>query len=55
MKADYAFSGPFAYFKYHFRDLVQNAFLNAQNVANAFEWPFDIMKKRFTDVTKVEF
>jgi hypothetical protein len=55
MKADYAFSGPFAYFKHHFRGLDQIAFLNAQNVENAFQWPFDIMKKSFIDITKVEF
>jgi hypothetical protein len=29
--------------------------LNAKNVENAFDWPLDIMKHRFIDVTKVAF
>jgi hypothetical protein len=49
------FSGSFAYLNLHFLDLEQVAFLNAQYVENAIEWPFDIMKNRFIDITKVEF
>jgi hypothetical protein len=54
-KADYNFTKPFAYLKHHFRDFVQIAFLNAQNVEKAFEWYFYIMKHRFIDINKVAF
>jgi hypothetical protein len=54
-KADYDFSGPFAYLKHHICDFVKIAFFNAQNEENAFEWPFDIMKHRFIDFTEVVF
>jgi hypothetical protein len=36
-------------------DFVQIALSNAQNVENALEWPFDIMKHCFFDFTKVVF
>jgi hypothetical protein len=39
----------------HFREFVQIDFLNDQNVENAFEWPFEIMKHLFLESTKVEF
>jgi hypothetical protein len=35
-------------------NFVQIAFLNAQNVENAFEWPLYIMKHRFIDNIKVD-
>jgi hypothetical protein len=50
-KADCDLSGPFAYLKHPFIEFVQIAFLNTQNVEKAFEWPFDIMKHRFIDIT----
>jgi hypothetical protein len=40
--------------KTSFPRLRQYAPLNAQNVENGFEWPFDIFKHRI-DITKVEF
>jgi hypothetical protein len=52
--ADYEVLGPFAYLKHHFRDFVEIAFFNAQNVENAFEWFFDIMKHRFIEISKVD-
>jgi hypothetical protein len=54
-KADYEFSGPFAYLKHQFRQLVQIAFLNAQNAENALEWPFDIMKHLIIYIRKEKF
>jgi hypothetical protein len=30
-------------------------YLNAQKVENAFKYPFDIMKHRFVDITKIAF
>jgi hypothetical protein len=38
-----------------FSDFVQIGFFNAQNAENAFEWPFDILKNRFMDITEVVF
>jgi exopolyphosphatase/pppGpp-phosphohydrolase len=35
--------------------LSPNRFFFAQNVENAIEWPFEIMKLRIIDITKVEF
>jgi hypothetical protein len=46
---------PFAYFKHHFRDFVQVAFLDAQDAENDFALPFDTLKHRFIDFTKVVF
>jgi hypothetical protein len=35
--------------KHHFRDLVQVAFLDAQDAENEFAWPFITWKHRFID------
>jgi hypothetical protein len=43
-----------AYFKHHFREFVQFD-LDAQEVENDVAWPFDTLKHRFIDITKVEF
>jgi hypothetical protein len=49
------FSGPFAYEIIISTTSSKSFSLNAQNVENAFEWPFDIMKHRFIDINKVAF
>jgi hypothetical protein len=38
-KADYEFSGPFAYLKHHLSNFVQVAFFNAQDAENEVAWP----------------
>jgi hypothetical protein len=55
LKTNYEFSGPFAYLKQTFRDLVQLAFFNTQNVENMFQWPFDIIDRRLIVMKKVAF
>jgi hypothetical protein len=54
-KADYEFSGPFAYLKRNFRDLVNVAFLDAHDVENDFEWPFDTMTHCIMEFPKIAF
>jgi hypothetical protein len=41
------------YFKNHFLDLLQVAFLVAQKAENEFAWPIDNLKHRFIDYTQV--
>jgi hypothetical protein len=52
-KADYEFSGPFAYLKHHIRNFVKVAFLDAQGAENDFARPFVTLKHRFVNFTKV--
>jgi hypothetical protein len=52
-KANYEFSGPFAYLKHHFSDLVKVAFFNAQDSEFDFTWPFFTLKQLFIDFTIV--
>jgi hypothetical protein len=54
-KADYVFTGPLAFVKYHLSNFVQDAFFNKHNAENDFALPFDIMKHRFIDITNVVF
>jgi hypothetical protein len=51
-KADYVFSGPFAYLKHHLNDFTQVAFLDAQDAENEFTWPLDTLNYRFIDLTE---
>jgi hypothetical protein len=53
--ADYYVTVPFTYVLHLLNDFVQIAYSNAQNVENAWEWPFDIMKHRFIYFIKVVF
>jgi hypothetical protein len=54
-RANYEFSGPFAYFKHHLSDCDQVAFSDAQDEEKKFAWPFDTLKHGFIDFTKVVF
>jgi hypothetical protein len=53
--ANYELSGPIAYLKNHFREFVQDDFLNAKDAENGFEWHLDSWKNLFIDITKVFF
>jgi hypothetical protein len=44
---------PFAYSKHQLSESVQVAFLDAQDAENELAWPFDSVKHRFIDFTKV--
>jgi hypothetical protein len=48
-KADYEFSGPFAYLKHHLNNFVQVAFFLAQVAENELAWPFDTLKQHFIE------
>jgi hypothetical protein len=54
-KADYEFSGPFAYIKHQINDFVQVDFFDALDAENEIEGPFDTLKYRFIDFTKFVF
>jgi hypothetical protein len=55
MKADYVFSGQFAYLKHHLGDFMSLASLEAQETENMGVWAFDTLKHRFNDLTEVGF
>jgi hypothetical protein len=48
-------SGPFDILTHHFCGFVQAALLDAQDAENEFAWPFDTLKHRFIEFTKVAF
>jgi hypothetical protein len=54
-RANYEFSGPFAYFKYHLSNYDQFAFSDVQDKEKKFAWPFDTLKHGFIDFIKVVF
>jgi hypothetical protein len=54
-KADYEFSGLFAYLKHYFHEYVQIALLDDQEVENKFAWPFGTLKHRCIDIKKTAF
>jgi hypothetical protein len=54
-KADYEFSGPFAYLKHHSRDFIEAAFFFTLEAENDFVWHFDTLKNRFIDFKEVVF
>jgi hypothetical protein len=51
--ADYEFSGPFFYLKHHLSNFLQLALFDAKEAENVFSWPFDTVKYRYIDFSKV--
>jgi hypothetical protein len=49
------FSGPFTYLKHNLNDLFQDDLFDAHDALNIFVWPFDSLKHRFIEFTKVVF
>jgi hypothetical protein len=53
--ANYDFSGLISYLKNHLRESVKVVFFDAQDAEYDFARPFDTLKYRFIDITKVVF